>query len=174
MNTRAFLASISICISVVAFASPLQSQYRTEYVGIYGIVERIAFEPNEESSQRIKIYGAFTVPLPMSSFQRRPVQRGYLYFAMVPGMEAATKKEWADLLVVAGTGLGIGFGQYWVKSADPTSNTHSALDVKVHGENEAGLPEPYPPSLSSGIVKMDKYENEPEILAQLQEALRSL
>jgi len=172
MKTSALLLTTLIVLGTAVSASPLQSQYRAEYIGIYGIVETVAFEPNEESPQRIKIWGAFTVPVPMSSFQRKPAQRGYLYFAMVPSLEASARKEWAEIKTAAGTGQGIGFGRYWVSGNGPANNPRSALDVSVHRESETAAPEPYPVGLSSGIVRMDKYENEPEILAQLEEALR--
>lgn len=173
LKITAFLAGILTVIGGAAPASPSQDPYRTEYIGIYGIVEKVAFEPNEESPQRIRIWGAFTVPAPMSSFQRMPVQRGFLYFAMVPAIEAAMRKEWAEIRAVAGTGQGIGFGRYWVNGDGPNGNPHTALNVQVHSDSEVAAPEPYPAGLSSGVVRMDKHENEPGILVQLQEVLRS-
>ena len=81
-------------------------------VGIYGIVEKVVFEPNEQSPERIQVWGAFAYVdggansgLAVSS-----VKRGYLYFRLPASNVAsardveAVKTEWADLKAVAGTG----------------------------------------------------------------------
>src|SRR5882672_3350245 len=105
----------------------------SDRLGIYAIVERVVFEPIESDPQRIQIWGAFVVPLSMSSFQYKPAARGFLYFKIAPGKEEIMRKEWADLKAVAGTGQGIGFAQYWVPNPnDPSGNPHHALEVRVH------------------------------------------
>src|SRR5205085_9851828 len=89
-------------------------------VGIYGIVEKVVFEPNEQSPERIQVWGAFAYVdggansgLAVSS-----VKRGYLYFRLPSSSVAsardmeAVRKEWADLKAVAGTGQTIGFGNW--------------------------------------------------------------
>src|SRR6266550_6236515 len=69
---------------------------------------------------------------------RSPAERGYLYFKIAPGKEEITRKEWADLKAVAGTGQGIGFAQYWVPNAnDPSGNPHNALEVHVHKSGDS-------------------------------------
>ena len=49
-------------------------------IGIYAIVDRVAFEPDEKLPERVRIWGVFVVPVPMSSGQYKAPQRGYLYF----------------------------------------------------------------------------------------------
>ena len=44
----------------------------SDRLGIYAIVEKVVFEPSESAPQRIQIWGAFVVPVPMSSFQYKP------------------------------------------------------------------------------------------------------
>jgi len=162
-----------IFMLVSAVAAPPQSPYRQQYVGIYGIVDRIEFEPNEQSPQRIRIHGAFTVPVPMSSFQRQPARKGFLYFSMVPERAASTLKDWNALRAAAGTGQGVGFGHYWVGGPGVGGNPYSALVVTLHADTAAAAkPEPYPVSLLDGVVKMEKHEEEAAILPTLQEALR--
>src|SRR5579864_4946134 len=72
-------------------------------VGIYGIVEKVVFEPNEKSTERIQIWGVFAF---VDGGVSRPgattkPQRGYLYFTLPSGNDqAAAKTEWGDLKAV--------------------------------------------------------------------------
>lgn len=95
-------------------------------MGIYGIVEKVVFEPNEANAERIQVWGAFayfdaagaSVP-PVGGYHSltvSPVRRGYMYFR-VPTLDFATarqiqtiRNEWTDMKSVAGTGQAIGFG----------------------------------------------------------------
>src|SRR5207253_418191 len=75
-------------------------------VGIYGIIEKVILEPNENSPERIQIWGAFAF---VDGGPSRPgaiskPQRGYLYFTLPPGNDQAAKTEWADFKVLAGAG----------------------------------------------------------------------
>jgi hypothetical protein len=82
---------------------------------IYGIVERVSFEPNEKSPERIKVWGAFA--LSHADINGRYIsrvdlpRRGYLYFKLPPAAPAqqAARKEWANLKAVAGTGQALTF-----------------------------------------------------------------
>lgn len=144
--------------------------FASDRLGIYAIVERVVFEPSESAPQRIQIWGAFVVPVPMSSGQYKPAERGYLYFKVAPGKEEITRKEWADLKAVAGTGQGIGFAQYWVANPnDPSGNPHHALDIRVHKAGDSVVPDYYP--LGIGIMKMGNQGNQLGILTQLKKAL---
>src|SRR4030095_13699559 len=146
MRIRNSLVAVFIVSPILALAG-FQGRPRDEYIGIYGIIERVVVEPNEASPQRIKIWGVFSVPVPLSSFQSMPVQRGYVYCSVTPGREAAVLKEWAVLRAAAATGEGLGFGRYWADSNDP-NGPHVALEVKVHVDSETAAPQPYPLSLS--------------------------
>ena len=142
----------------------------SDQLGIYAIVEKVVFEPSESAPQRIQIWGAFVVPVPMSSFQYKPAERGYLYFKIAPGKEEITRKEWADLKAVAGTGQGIAFAQYWVPNPnDPSGNPLHALEVRVHKAGDSVVPDVYP--LGIGVVKMGNQDNQLRIVNQLKEAL---
>jgi len=143
-------------------------------VAIYAIVDKVAFEPNEESPDRIRIWGVFVVPVPLSSGQYKPPQRGYVYFRIDPGLKRA-EEEWAGLKAIAGTDQVIGFGQYWVNNtADPTGNPHHSLEVRVYNEGEEGIPSVYPLPHKRGIVRNGdesdlKFDN---IVNQLRNAAR--
>ena len=80
-------------------------------VGLYGIIEKVIFEPSEQAPERIQIWGAFAVVdggLTRPGATSKPL-RGYLYFKLPDGSaqeQAAAKTEWTDLKTVAGTGQG--------------------------------------------------------------------
>ena len=90
-------------------------------VGIYGIIERVVFEPSEQAAERIQVWGAFAlVDHGANTPATAAPARGYLYFkapAAVAGVftaadVTAVRREWADLKAVAGMGQAIGFGSW--------------------------------------------------------------
>lgn len=166
---------IIVCLCAVLTVSAIHVLAKGGSIGIYAIVDKVEFEPNEESPERVRIWGVFIVPVPMSSGQYRAPQRGYVYFRMVPGLERVAEQEWHELKAVAGTGQGIGFAQYWVpNSADPNGNPHHSLTVEVHDDGYAVSPEVYPLRHQRGIVWTgDGADPDFErIMAQLQRAAR--
>jgi hypothetical protein len=101
-------------------------------VGIYGIIERVVFEPSEQAPERVQLWGVFayvnTAPeqAVRPGFLRSPVggvtppARGYLYFK-VPDVASGpfsqgdvdrARLEWRDLASVARTGQAVGFGRW--------------------------------------------------------------
>jgi hypothetical protein len=137
--------------------------------GIYAIVDKVVFEPNDRTPDRVQLWGAFIVPLPMSSWQYLPAQRGFLYFKVAAGREEVTRNEWADLKKIAGTGQAVGFADYWVPNpSDPSGNPHHSLEVQVHKPGDTSLPAAYP--LGIGITKLTE-QSYPDIVMQLRRAL---
>ena len=168
-------ASIVALICAVLVLSTTVVTAKRGTIGIYAIVDKVAFEPDEKSPERIRIWGVFVVPVPMSSGQYKAPQRGYLYFRLAPGMERVAKQDWDDLKAVAGTGQGIGFAQYWVANpADPFGNPHQSLEVQVHRDGDAVVPDVYPVPHARGIVKTgDNADPDFEsIMVQLHKAAR--
>lgn len=164
----------SVC-AVLALSTSLVLAKRAT-IGIYGIVDKVEFEPSEKSPERVRIWGVFVVPVQMSSGGYKAPQRGYLYFRIAPGMERVARQEWADLKALAGTGQVIGFAQYWVANPDdPSGNPHHSLVVPVHRDGDAVVPDVYPLPHASGIVKTgDKADPDFErIVAQLYRGARS-
>ena len=168
-------ASIAALICAVLAMSTTIVTAKRSTIGIYAIVDKVVFEPDEESPERIRIWGVFVVPVPISSGQYKTPQRGYLYFRLASGMERAAKQDWADLRTVAGTGQGIGFAQYWVANpADPSGNPHQSLVVQVHRDGDTAVPDVYPAPNARGIVKTgDNADPEFErIMVQLHKGVR--
>lgn len=128
-------------------------------VGVYAVVEKVVFEPNENSPQRIQIRGAFALADGKPGDGYEGPQRGYLYYTIPPGKEEICKKEWADLKAVAGTGQGIGFG-----------GRYAAKGRIRKTDERPEAPDDYP--IGIGLVKMGSQHRQPSIITQLKETLR--
>jgi hypothetical protein len=91
-------------------------------LGIYGIVDKVVFEPNERAPERVQLWGAFAYVdgADNQSTAISPARRGYMYFRLPDGAEGefnrrrieAIRAEWSDLKSVAGTGQAVGFGRW--------------------------------------------------------------
>jgi hypothetical protein len=83
-------------------------------MGVYAVIEKVVFEPNENAPERIQVWGVFSITEGKPGDFYQAPQRGYLYFTVPQGKEAVARKEWADLKSVAGTGQGIAFGNKYL------------------------------------------------------------
>jgi hypothetical protein len=158
-------------------------------LGIYGIVEKVVFEPDEASAERIQVWGAFSYvegPMPDGLLVVSRAQRGYLYFKLrsgAPGMPsesevAIIRNEWLDLKSVAGTGQPVGFGRWpgGVRENPPSVILGPALrgterDFRVRPAGEA----PTSPAVyhtNAGIVKLSGQGGHEWIVNQLRDALK--
>src|SRR5260370_28506720 len=92
-------------------------------VGIYAVIDQVTFEPDGPSANLVRISGLFVVPVPMSSGEYKTPERGYLYFRIPSGMEAAIGKDWNALKGTAGTAQTCRFSHDWLPNAtDPHGN----------------------------------------------------
>ena len=57
---------------------------------VYIVIDKVVFEPNEDTPTRIQIWGAFSLLREGDSYET-PV-RGYLYYAAAPGTEEKCRK----------------------------------------------------------------------------------
>ena len=170
-------AFVSVAAVLLLSLTPTAVFAKNVSIGIYGVIDRVTFEPDGTSPNLVRISGLFVVPIPMSSGQYKTPQRGYLYFRIRPGMEQATRNDWNGLKSVAGTGQVVGFAQYWVPNPDdPYGNPHYSLEVTVHPDNDATSTDVYPLPNLKGIVQHGDKEDPDfdKIAAQLQKRLRRL
>lgn len=167
-------------------------------IGFYGIVEKVVFEPSEAAPERIQLWGAFAYaddgPSPTGAASA--ARRGYLYFRIksnIPEFTSqrqieVTKKEWADLKAIAGTGQAIGFGSWGYIASfgvlDPSrvADRPSFLyenkpfggelaDLRVRPATESPAnPATYQTEI--GIVKLSESGSHAAIVARLREALK--
>jgi hypothetical protein len=148
--------------------------------GVYAIVDHVTFEPEGDSPNFVRISGVFVVPVSLSSGSYRSPRRGYLYFRITPGTQAATRRDWSELKSFAGSGKVVGFGQYWVPNPnDPQGNPHHSLEVRVHAEDggveSAAPPDFYPIPQRGGVMEVKGWDKDydpdaDKIAAQLREA----
>ena len=125
----------------------------SELVGIYALVDKVIFEPNEQSPQRIQIWGVIATGRDLAN-----PKRGYLYFRLPAGFHQeandAAQKEWADLKAVAGTQQPIAFGRRFFPFEQQTqadAYVKSMGRVRPASEKPSD-PEPYPVNI--GISKL--------------------
>jgi hypothetical protein len=113
-------------------------------ISVYALVDKVAFEPNADKPERIRITGVFIAA------QERPdndtvygaPQRGYLYFTLSKQNEELARREWSDLKSVAGTRQVVGLGSSWAGKA------------RVRKMDEAATsPDNYP--MGNGLVKIN-------------------
>ena len=161
-------------------------------VGIYGIIQKVVFQPKENAPERIQIWGAFEF---VENGLSRPgatsmPKSGYLYFLLPLGdQQSVAKTEWSGLKSVAGTGQAIGFGNWGLigtfSGIDSRPPDHSGLpyllalypgrsecaDVRVRSAAEAPV-NPAIYSTNAGIVKLTE-SSHARIIKELREALQN-
>jgi hypothetical protein len=155
--------SIAFAVLSLAIVLNLRASYvmASGPIGIYGIVEKVVFEPNEHAPERIQVWGAFAYLDSGPNGAVSAPKRGYLYFGLPANRPLAdiVKKEWADLKAVAGTGQAVGFG-----------NGFSTTGLRVRPSSEAPtVPSNY--SLNTGIVKLSETGTNAAIVKSLKDTL---
>jgi hypothetical protein len=161
-------------------------------VVIFGIVEKVVFEPGEASPERLQVWGAFALVEGTNQTARlvSNVTRGYLYFRLPVGVGApeieAVKREWADLKRIADTGQAVRFGRWtyirrvdrqqpgasdWGIVLDRVRDAAAETDLRVR----AALETPRAPSAyqtNAGVVKLPETGNHAAIVKDLRAALK--
>jgi hypothetical protein len=107
------LAALLVALLSVGAARALAS----DPIGVYALVDKVVFEPNETNPERVQIRGAFAIAEGYG-YTYKKAERGYLYYKLNPDKPTACRNEWADLKAVAGTGQIVAFGsRYGEKGA---------------------------------------------------------
>jgi len=166
MKTLKLTATLLVGVTLIFTAATLSA---SDPVGVYAIVQKVVFEPNDKAPERIQIWGVFALADTVrgGNSYTKP-QHGYLYYSLPKGKESTALKEWADFKAVAGTGQGIAFG------------TRYAPLGKVRVDSEKpGSPDSYSDTLVNGIgvTKVNPapgyQDNMTDIIAQLKAALKT-
>jgi hypothetical protein len=112
-------------------------------VGVYAIIDRAEVTPSTGPAERLQLWGVFALATEgKGNSTYSPPLRGTMSFAIVKGKEDVCRKEWADLVKVAGSKQCVAFGsRYKVqpavrKGGDPTKN----LDVYPLGFGVTKVP----------------------------------
>src|SRR2546426_4927615 len=127
-------------------------------VGIYALVDKVVFEPNETNPERIQVWGAFAIAEGYG-YTYKNAERGYLYYKANSEKPAACRNESTDLKTVAGTGQIVAFGSRYTEKGK--------LRKK---ETKPENPDVYPVAMGLTKVK-DRDDYEPlKQLAKLRDA----
>jgi hypothetical protein len=188
---------ITIQVSILALILILTASalMASGTVGIYGIVSKVVLEPDERNPERIQIWGAFTLVDGGTGSGGKTLtpQRGYLYFTLPSGAQAASPresalKEWADFKVIAGTNQAVAFGRFGyiggftdelisspssmvLMGGDPVNFNMSHTENPIRSESaKPASPNSYP--LNMGLTKLSSTGNLAAIVKQLQQALK--
>src|SRR6476660_2148863 len=71
-------------------------------IGVYGLIDKVVFEPNESNAERVQVWGAFAYVEGGSKIANgaSPARRGYMYFRLDPSLSAQQRElvrnEWLD------------------------------------------------------------------------------
>ncbi len=135
--------------AILAFTFGLGVLTASGPISVYALVDKVAFEPNADKPERIRISGVFMAAeeTPNNAIVYSEPQRGYLYFGLPNGNEELARREWADLKSVAGTRQVVGFGSSW-----PGVGRHARVRVRKLIE-EAKSPDDYP--MGNGVIKIN-------------------
>jgi hypothetical protein len=190
--TRLIVAAYAVALA--AMLTPIASA--SGPLAIYGIVEKVVFEPDESTPERVQVWGAFAYAH-VKYWNRRDgdpspnlstAQRGYLYFELpTDGRSVAlVRNEWTDLRAVAGTGQAVGFGGWghtgrfealrpdahnktaYVLEGGPGEDQPTDLRVRPASETPAA-PAAY--VTNAGIVKLSAGGSHAAIVKHLRAAL---
>jgi len=164
--------------------------------GIYGVVSKVVFEPNDAAPERIQIWGAFTLVDGGTGSGGKTLtpRRGYLYFVLSsesPSQRAVALKEWADFKAIAGTGQAVAFGNfgylgaftdelisrpggvppYFLTGGGPENRNGAHAENPIRAESTPpNSPGFYPVNL--GLTKLSSTGNLAAVVKQLQETLK--
>jgi hypothetical protein len=89
------MRKILVVLSLVA-ASAVAGLDASDRIGVYGVLDKVVFEPPSGAPDRVQLWGAFAVAKRGDANDYDPVQRGYLYFALGDSRDLA-RREWNDL-----------------------------------------------------------------------------
>lgn len=175
---------------VVALVVTISRPSASGLVGIYGVIDRVVFEPSEKAPERVQVWGAFSFANggAGSDTAWSPVKRGYLYFRLPASTVVAPqeldviKREWADLKAAAGTAQAVGFGGWsyagqfadldnkaaWpqVRFFERRRASGETADLRVRPATEApAAPVAY--QTNTGVIKISAEGSHADLVRQL-------
>jgi hypothetical protein len=133
----------AIVFPILAMTVGIGIAHASGPIAVYALVDKVAFEPNADKPERIRITGVFSTAQQNADVYSEP-QRGYLYLALPATNTELARREWNDLKSIAGSRHVIGLGSNWM----------SQVHVRVRKPDEdPKSPDDYP--MGNGIVKIN-------------------
>jgi len=190
--------AIRISLTVLSLFLAISTLSASGLAGIYAVISKVVFEPNNRAPERIQIWGAFTLVDGGTGAGGKTLtpQRGYMYFVLPSAAENANLreialKEWADFNAIAGTNQAVAFGRfgyigafadelisrpagmppYVLMGGNPTNFNGSRSKNPIRDETATPVsPDPYP--LNMGLTKLSSTGDLAPIVNQLQQTLK--
>ena len=185
---RMLLRTIGVVVCALSILFAATGAAASGGVGIFGIIEKVVFEPSEASPQRLQVWGVFAYVdgRPDGGGAVSAAKQGFLYFKLPSDARLATTmtKEWMDLKSVAGTGQAVGFGAWgYIGGFGGLDPEHTVLhysscipggattDMRVRPSSETpGTPAVYQSDI--GVVKLSAQGSRADIVRRLQAQVR--
>lgn len=140
----------TVLAAVVGLLALAGAARASDPVGIYALIEKVVPEPKDGKPERVQVWGVFCFAVKNSNIEYSAPVYGYLYYSLAPGKADDSRREWADVKKVAGTGQVIAFtSRYGEKGT-----LHKAA-------GKPDKPEAYP--IVDGVHKINSEEIMPEL-----------
>jgi hypothetical protein len=97
---------LAAAVGLLALAGTARA---SDPVGIYGLVQKVVLEPKDDKPERAQVWGVFRFAVKNKGDEYSAPVYGYLYYSLAPGKADDSRREWADMKKVAGTGQVIAF-----------------------------------------------------------------
>jgi hypothetical protein len=127
------MKSLTAALATIVVAGAV-TLYASDRTGVYGVIDKVVFEPNADKPERVQLWGSFAVATRHDNDAYDEVRRGYLYFTAADSKELA-RKEWNDLKALAGSKRIAAFSSRFGQSVHvrAESETPQAPDAYVLG-----------------------------------------
>ncbi len=97
---------VAAVVGLLALAGAARA---SDPVGVYALVQKVVLEPNADKPERAQVWGVFRVAVKNAGDEYTAPAYGYFHFGLAPGKADDSRREWADMKKVAGTGEVIAF-----------------------------------------------------------------
>jgi hypothetical protein len=163
---------------------------RKDPYGVFGVIERVVFEPATGEPERVQLWGVFQLARSIEVKDGKlesidlgrydPVRKGYLYYTLNPADAAESRAQWLVLKDIAGKGEPVAFGarlppassqampkevpelEAWAKQANGYNGR-----VRPAAEPPTG-PDPYPLPMRGRSLQLQLDPGHPAVQALMQ------
>ena len=190
---RKAITVASLALAAVVTCGELSGTGASGPLGIFGVIDRIQFYPDEAHAARVQMFGVFVYQacpaegiFEMNSIPRGALtdaRRGYMYFALpqraisdeaLIRTHEQARREWLSIKSLAGTGQAIGFGSGWCGFTGRGGSRQVVPDgrhlgIRVRMDSEPlSAPAEYP--INIGVVSLNPGGTNADIVQQLEAA----
>jgi hypothetical protein len=121
-----------IALAAVALLLLQANAFASDPIGVFALIDKVAFEPNEAAPERIRVWGAFALAARKHPDAYKAPEQGYLYFSLPEEKADVARKEWKDLKAAAGKREVIGFGSRYESKVTVRESTAKPTDPDVY------------------------------------------